>query len=140
MHEFECQSKPNHSPSTEEMSVPPCKNTTNTQESKLLDTTLDTSCFSNLPDKGQHRTKHSAQLLEFECLRPSTPQSLRRVLCQRICAWGEPLQKCAALLSFTSATQVSQLISVGNVLTFSKFCQVITFPGSSKLLTTVARL
>lgn len=108
----ECQSKPNHSPSTEEMSVPPCKNTTNTQESKLLDTTLDTSCFSNLPDKGQHRTKHSAQLLEFECLRPSTPQSLRRVLCQRICAWGEPLQKCAALLSFTSGTQVSQLISV----------------------------
>ena len=73
---------------------------------------LDTSCFSNLPDKGQHRTKHSAQLLEFECLRPSTPQSLRRILCQRICAWGEPLQKCAALLSFTSATQVSQLISV----------------------------
>ena len=27
------------------------------QESKLLDTTMETSWFSNLPAKGQHRTK-----------------------------------------------------------------------------------
>ena len=45
---------------------------------------------------------------------------------------------CCALIFHKCNTGLAA--HLGNVLTCSKFCQVIAFPGSSKLLTTVARL
>ena len=63
---------------------------------------------------------------------------LATALCH-ICASEKNTEKNVPRSNFPQVQHSSEP-HLGNALTCSKFCQVIVFPGSSKLLTTVARL